>query len=466
MTLSDDIKVLKDLVMALLAKVEALESENAALRVENADLRSRLNLNSKNSHKPPSSDGLSKKPGLPKEPPKKSGGQFGHKGKTLKMVDTPDIVLVYHVPSCPCCSKVFSPADVVEVVQKRQVFDIPAPIMEVTEHQLGVVVCCGRQHLGSFPPQVGQPVQYGSRIKALSVLLNNDYKLPLEKIEQLMGDLWGCSFNQSTAVTANAGIYQVLEPIEAQIKAAILASPVAHFDETGMRVEKSLHWFHVTSTSWFTYLFVHKKRGRQALDSAHSLLKDFENRAVHDCWESYFGYKQCQHALCGAHLLRELTHLMENGSKWAAQMRQFMLDLYRNSQKATLILADRQTWEREFKHICQMADREEPPPQKGKKGKPKNSKGRNLLNRLTDHQHEWLAFAFVEDVPFSNNQAERDIRPLKTKQKVATSFQTFKGAQHYALVQSFTSSLRKHSMNVFQNLINAFDRKAINFQAG
>ena len=133
MTLSDDIKVLKDLVMALLAKVEALESENAALRVENADLRSRLNLNSKNS------------PGLPKEPPKKSGGQFGHKGKTLKMVDTPDIVLVYHVPSCPCCSKVFSPADVVEVVQKRQVFDIPAPIMEVTEHQLGVVVCCGRQ---------------------------------------------------------------------------------------------------------------------------------------------------------------------------------------------------------------------------------------------------------------------------------------------------------------------------------
>lgn len=466
MALSDDISVLKDLVMALLAKVEVLESENAALRAEVADLRSRLNLNSKNSHKPPSSDGLSKKPGLPKEPPKKSGGQFGHKGKTLKMVDTPDVVLVHHVRSCPCCSKVFSPADVVDVIQKRQVFDIPAPRMEVTEHQLGMVVCCGKQHLGSFPPEVGQPVQYGSRIKALSVLLNNDYKLPLEKIEQLMGDLWGCSFNQSTAVNANTGMYQVLEPIEAQIKAAVLASQVAHFDETGMRVEKSLHWFHVASTSWFTYLFVHKKRGRQALDSEHSLLKDFQNRAVHDCWESYFGFKQCQHALCGAHLLRELTHLMENGSKWAAQMHHFILDLYQNSQKATLILADRQTWEREFKHICQIADSEEPPPKKGKRGKPKNSKGRNLLNRLTDHQHEWLAFAFVEDVTFSNNQAERDIRSLKTKQKVATSFQTFKGAQHFARIQSFTSTLRKHSMNVFQNLINALDRKSIAFQAG
>ena len=264
MALSNDISVLKDLVMVLLAKVEALESENAALRAEVAELRSRVNLDSKNSHKPPSSDGLSKRPGLPKGPPKKSGGQFGHKGKTLKMVDTADIVVVHHALSCPCCSKVFSTADVVEVVQKRQVFDIPVPSMEVTEHQLGAVVCCGRQHLGSFPPEVGQPVQYGSRIKALSVLLNNDYKLPLEKIEQLMGDLWGCSFNESTAVTANAGMYQALEPIEEQIKTAVLGSDVVHFDETGMRVEKKLHWFHVASTSWFTYLFVHKNRGNNA----------------------------------------------------------------------------------------------------------------------------------------------------------------------------------------------------------
>jgi transposase len=309
-------------------------------------------------------------------------------------------------------------------------------------------------------------VQYGSRIKALSVLLNNDYKLPLEKIEQLMGDLWGCSFNESIAVAANAGMYQALEPIEEQIKTAVLASNVVHFDETGMRVEKSLHWFHVASTAWFTYLFVHKKRGKEALESEASLLKDFQNRAVHDCWESYFGFKQCQHALCGAHLLRELTNLTENGSKWAVKMKEFILDLYQNSQKATLVVADKQTWEREFNHNCQLADQEEPPPKQGKRGKPKNSKGRNLLNRLLNHQDGWLAFAFINSVPFSNNQAERDIRCLKTKQKVATNFQTFKGAQHYARIQSFTSTLRKHSMNVFQNLINAFDRKPIAFQAG
>ena len=487
MALSNDISALKHLVTALLSRVEALESDNAALRAENAEfrrengelrrenaelrsenaeLRSRLNLNSKNSHKPPSSDGLTKKPGLPKGPAKKSGGQFGHKGRTLKMVETPDNIIRHHIPCCPCCLKVFSPSDVVEVLQKRQVFDIPEPRLEVTEHQLCSVICCGRQHVGCFPPEVGQPVQYGSRIKALSVLLNNDYKLPLEKIQQLMSDLWDCSFNESTVLTANAGIYQCLEPVAEQIKTAVLATDVVHFDETGMRVEKSLHWFHVASTSLYTHLFVHKKRGRQALESEDSVLKDYRRRAVHDCWESYFSFEQCRHALCGAHLLRELTNLIEKGSRWAKQMHQFILELYQNSRKATVVVADKQTWERAFRHICQLADIEEPPPKQGKRGKPQNSKGRNLLNRLTKRQDGWLAFAFFEGIPFSNNQAERDIRCLKTKQKVATNFQTFRGAKHYARIRSFTSTLRKHSMNVFQNLIDVFDRKSIVFQAG
>lgn len=466
MDLSNDILVLKALAAQLLARVESLELENAALRSEVSALRSRLNLNSKNSHKPPSSDGLQKRPGLPRPEVKKSGGQVGHKGKTLKMVELPDRVLVHHALSCPLCAKSFSAGDVCRIEQRRQVFDIPAPRLEVTEHQLGVVVCCGRQHRGAFPLEVGQPVQYGSRIRALSVLLNNDYKLPLEKIEQLMGDVWGCTFNESTAVNANAAIYEALHPAETQIKAAVLAAEVAHFDETGMRVEKKLQWFHTASTARFTYLFVHGKRGKEALESEESLFKDFKNWAVHDCWASYFDFEQCRHALCGAHLLRELTNLIENGSKWAIQMHQFLLDLYKVSQKARVLVADKQAWVREYQHICQIAHGEEPPPKQGKRGKPKNTKGRNLLNRLVKHQDGWLAFAFVEPVPFTNNQAERDIRCLKTKQKVATNFQTRRGAQHFARIQSFVSTLRKHSMNVFQNLINVFDNKNIVFQAG
>lgn len=466
MELSNDISVLRDLISVLLVRIDGLESENAALRAENADLRLRLNLNSKNSHKPPSSDGLKKKPGLPKGPAKQSGGQKGHKGKTLKMVEVPNEVVLHHAPSCQCCARIFSEADIVSIIQKRQVQDLPPQKLQIIEHRLAMVVCCGTEQLGSFPPEVSQPVQYGSRIKALSVLLNNDYKLPLKKIEQLMGDLWGCTFNESTVVATNAKMYEALEPIEDQIKAEILVSPTAHFDETGMRVEKKLHWFHVASTALFTYLFVHKKRGKEALESEQSILKDFKNRAIHDCWNSYFDFTHCLHALCGAHLLRELTNLIENGSKWATQMHPFILNLHQASQKGTVVVADRQTWEREFQHICQNADLEEPPPKQGKKGRPKNSKGRNLLNRLIKHQDGWLAFAFVENVPFSNNQAERDIRCLKTKQKVATNFQTLKGARQHARIQSFTSTLRKHSMNVFQHLTFVFEGKPIVFHPG
>lgn len=461
MELSDDIKVLKGLVIGLMKRVEELESKNAALVGENTDLRARLNQNSTNSHKPPSSDGLSKKPALPKGPAKKSGGQFGHVGKTLKMVERPDRVVVHHSPQCPCCQRVFTPCDVRWVEHKRQVFDLPVPRMEVVEHQVGVVICCGRQHRGAFPPAVARPVQYGNRIKAMSVLLNTDYKLPFEKVEQLLGDLYGCTFNESTAISANTVCHDKLERVETTIKSNVMDSKSANFDETGMRVAGKLHWFHTASTQRFTYLFVHAHRGREALESQASLLKGYRGRAVHDCWESYFPFKNCSHALCGAHLLRELEALKQQGSKWAEQMHRFLLNLYKASQKATQIVADKDAWVREFKHICQQADTQEPPSVQGKRGKPKKTKGRNLLERLVKHQDAALAFAFCQDVPFTNNQAERDIRCLKTKQKVATSFRTFTGAQQYARIQSFVSTLRKHSMNVWQNMIDVFDNKTI-----
>ena len=199
MDTSNDFNLLKDLVAKLLIRVDelessntdlkaenfALQSENTALKAENAELRTRLNQNSENSHKPPSSDGLRKKPALPASQGKKTGGQAGHAGKTLKMVSQADHIIVHHAESCPCCSRAFCSSDVEQIGQKRQVFDIPPPRIEVTEHQIGLITCCGQQHKGTFPDAVSQPVQYGSKIKALSVLLNTDYKIPFEKIEQL-----------------------------------------------------------------------------------------------------------------------------------------------------------------------------------------------------------------------------------------------------------------------------------------
>ena len=280
MELSDDIQELKQLIAQLLERVSQLETENTQLKSENEQLRRRLGLKSHNSHKPPSSEGLAKKPALPKASGKKNGGQVGHEGKTLRSVENPDEIVVHHAPQCRCCGRKFSQADVEKIVQKRQVFDIPVPKIEVTEHQVGEISCCGEKYYGEFPAQVESSVQYGKKIKGLSVVLNNDYRLPLEKVEQLLRELYGVSFNQSTIINANQECYEKLEPIEMNIKAAILASETAHFDETGMRIEGKLNWLHGASNRWWTYLFVHRKRGKVALESEQSIIKEDRKSVV------------------------------------------------------------------------------------------------------------------------------------------------------------------------------------------
>lgn len=467
MDISDDIASLKVLVLSLLMRIDVLEAENLALKTENAELKNRLNLNSKNSHKPPSTDGLKKKPAIPKEKGKKTGGQIGHKGNTLKMVANPDQIILHHASSCFCCSKTFTEDDVTQITQKRQVFDIPRPALEVTEHQIGTITCCGQKHMGVFPDDVKNSVQYGSKIKALSVLLNTDYRVPFDKIEQLFSDIYGCSFNESTAVSSNKTCFEELAPIEDTIKSEVLSSQVVHFDETGMRVETKLHWFHTSSTQLFTYLFVHAKRGEEALLSAASILKDFENYAVHDCWSSYFKFQNCSHFLCIAHIIRELENLKQQNSLWAVEMYDFLFELYKLSEKGTVIVPDKEIWLKKYLSICEKSDIEEPPPIKtGKRGRPKQTKGRSLYDRLLEYQEGVIAFAFNELIPFTNNLAERDIRCLKIKQKVATSFRKFKGAEQYARIQSFVSSLRKHNMNVFQNLVRVFQKQNITFSIG
>jgi transposase len=472
MEIPQEFRLLKDFVAQLATQFESLQGENGVLkaeneklRIENEELRRRLGLKSHNSSKPPSSDGLSKKPAFPRKglEIKKTGGQQGHKGSTLRMVSQPDQTIVHHAGSCPCCLKRFGLSDVEGIVDKRQVFDIPAPRLEVTEHQRGFVHCCGQRWVGSYPEGVKSPVQYGSQIKALGVLLNVECRMPFEKIEQLFEDLYGCSYNESTAVSANETCFVALEPVELQIKEAVTESEVVHLDETGMRVEGKLHWFHVASTLLFTYLFVHAKRGKEALCSAASVLPHFKKRAIHDCWASYFEFQNCKHALCNAHLLRELESLKENGAVWAEEMQALLMQMFQESQKATPVLPHPEEWVLKYKALCQKADDFEPPPIPSKRGKPKNSKGRNLLNRLREHQESILAFAFELKVPFTNNQAERDIRCLKVKQKVATSFRTLDGAKNYARIQGFISTVRKHQMNVFQQIIQVLNHKTIVF---
>lgn len=457
----------------LLNRISDLESdcrklieENELLRIENKELRNRLGLTSENSSKPPSSDGLRKKTtstGLPKaDSTKKVGGQPEHQGHTLKAVLNPDVRITHLPEKCVCCGKTFTIEDLLSHTnQKRQVFDLPAPQLIVTEHLLGIVSCCNQEQIATFPSHIQAPVQYGTGIQALSVVLSTEYCMPYEKITTLFKVLFNCQFNESTAVKYNEKCYTLLENIEQEIIAQIISSEITHADETGLRVENKLHWLHTTSTKDWTYLLMHPKRGKEALWSESSILGRLTNWLIHDCWKSYFDFIGVKHGICNAHILRELSNLKENGSLWAIEMHTFLLELYKISEKASLIVPNKEDWYEKYRIILQNADKEEPAEIKKIRGRPYNTKGRNLLNRLEKYQDGVLAFAFNINVPFSNNQAERDIRCVKIKQKMAMAFRTFKGPSIYARIKGFISSCIKQNKNYFLEIKNVFEKIAV-----
>jgi len=425
------------------------------------DLEDKVNKNSRNSNKPPSSDGLKKpkvSPGIPKKKGKKSGGQPGHQGKTLEISEQVDHVENHQPPDdCQTCNESLDKTKIT-LLEIRQVLDLPKPKLEVTEHRQFGCTCggCGTVNKGEFPSEVTARVQYGSGVRALAVLLNIGFKLPLKKIQTLFADLFGYAVNQSTIVSAVQKCYEGLESSEEVIKNRLLQSLVAHFDETGLRVKGKLHWLHTCCNQLFTYLFIHANRGKKALLDSASLIGQFANWAIHDCWVSYFNFEQCAHGICGAHILRELTALEEKNTQWATWYKRYLLTIYYMSDEGKNQLNPQQQQKALalYNKIWTYADQAEPPPQKSKtgRGRPKATKGRNLLIRLKKHQAAVLAFAFHKEVPFTNNQAERDLRPAKIKQKVAGSFRTFEGAQRYARIQGFLSTTRKHQFSVFNEL--------------
>ena len=435
-----------------------LKAENTDLNAKIVELEARLNSNSRNSSRPPSSDGYQKKPALPKKKKGKQGGQRGHKGRTLQQVAHPDKIVKCNPGPCNC-GHVFEDKELV-LSEKRQVIDIPEPKLEVTEYQIynGECPVCGKMHKGTAPEGVNAPVQYGNRVKAYAVLLNVHFKLPFKKIQLLFGDLFGYSINESTVFSASQQCYEKLEETEETIKSNIAESNVAHADETGVRVEGKLHWLHTASSMLFTYLFVHEKRGKIALESDKSILDKIKGWLVHDCWGSYFNFTKINHAICGAHILRELEGLAENRQgKWAKVFKAFLMRVYEMPFEERV--KRRQIIESRYKRICGIGEKLEPPPAtaKGKRGRYKRTKGRNLVERLIREQNAVLAFAFNKEVPFTNNLAERDIRPVKVKQKISNCFRTFYGAEIYARIEGFVSTARKHNRNVFSELCSTFE---------
>ena len=308
-------------IKSLLQKIDSLERR---LQV----VEQQLAKNSSNSSKPPSSDGYQKPApkSLRKPSGKKSGGQPGHEGNTLARVENPDRLIVHPVDVCSCGADLSKTA--AQAYESRQVFDLPKPKLDVTEHRCEIKECpdCGERITASFPEEVTAPVQYGSSFRSLLVYLKDGQLLPLDRISQLCADLFGYNVNPSTIESARRACYDILQPFEVGLKEVLVCSDLLHADESGLRVEEKLHWLHVVSNRLFTFFGVHERRGRQAQDD-FGILSHFTGILMHDFWKPYLTYA-CVHVLCNAHHLRELVFLFEElHQKWAGRMKSLLLKM-------------------------------------------------------------------------------------------------------------------------------------------
>ena len=400
------------------------ELRTAHLEAEVKQLKDRLAQKSRNSNKPPSSDVFNKPApeSLRKKTGRKPGGQKGHDGNTLKMVEHPDATVIHGLDVCDSCGKSLQD-QVADKIERRKVYDVPALQILVTEHQSEVKECvCGDVNRGIFPAEVNRYVQYGLNVRSM-LLYMQDYQL------------------------------------------------LAGFDETVIRIEVRDHWLYLCPKSGYTYFEVHSKRGHQAMEDI-GVLPKFEGVAVHDFWKSYFRYG-CQHGLCAPHLLRELIFVYDrNKQLWAKELLELLVKMKDAKDKALaqgkvhFSSATKQFYRRCYEDLIEkgLADNPLDPRPPKSRGRSKQSKARNLLERFRDYPKDVLRFFFDFKVPFDNNQSERDLRMVKVKQKISGCFRSLEGAMYFARIRSYITTARKQDFNAFYALRDLFEGRTLALQ--
>jgi transposase len=438
-----------EIILALTEQVKMLTSRLA-------ELEGKLNTNSGNSSKPPSMDGYNKP--APKTMRAKSGktpgGQKGHKGSGLKLEREPDEIIEHKALVCKKCGADISGADCV-CVRTSNVIDFIIKVM-LTAHRQMKTVCpaCGTENKGEMPKEANNTRVYGAGLRAFIVLLSNFACVGMKKIGAILLDVFDIPVSTGTIANANAAFASSGDKILSEIKERALKSPLLHKDETGMNLNGKNWWLHTSSTAELTYITAHPNRGNEGIDD-NGELSDYAGVLVHDFWVSYFKYEKCLHAMCNAHLLRELTWVCENTSQtWAALMIDLLLEMkqvkeeYLESEKLELSRYYVKKFADKYVEILALAETETPRnPESRKQTKP-----RNLLERFINYKDEITRFAHDFNVPFDNNLAERDIRNAKVKQKVSGAFRSENGIKNFATASSIIGTAIKQGLSVFDTI--------------
>lgn len=451
-------------------EIVALREENKGLHLRVTELEGllkealdKLNKNSSNSSKPPSSDAFRKPQSLRTASGKSPGGQPGHKGTTLEMRDVPDSIVLHEPLVCSHCQEDLR-ASAAAPIEKRQVYDLPPLRLLVTEHQVVGKTCprCGTRNEGRFPLGLTQPVQYGEQLKALCAYLTNYQLLPYQRCAQLLEDVWGQGPCEATLVEITKDCANRLQPFEQGLKDVLLNCDRINCDETSCRVEGKTTWLHVTASGHHTLYGVHEKRGTKALQDI-GILPGYKGVAMHDYWKAYLDYG-CEHVFCHAHHLRELTFLAEEeNSRWALEMKGLLTQIKQSVEEEVAkggqalsagVFAKHQ---HAYWHIMQRGESEHPLPEKehGLPGRAARGKARNLWERFYRHASEMLHFACDFSVPFTNNIAEQALRMMKVKQKISGGFRSPQGAEGFARIRSYIDTLRKQGLPILEGLKKA-----------
>jgi len=436
------------------------------------ELEAKLGMNSTNSSKPPSSDNKLTKVVKPKEKSKRKasrGGQNGHPGKTLIQSDNPDHIKVLRPICCSECGHDLQHQESRRII-KRQVFDLPLPAIEVSEYQSHSVICpcCAHKNTSAFPEGINAPTQYGKNLQSFIGYLSTHQMIPHERISELIEDLCGHTLSKGSVITMLHKLHDACESSEGVIKKQLMQSELLHCDETGVNIAKKLHWVHVASTSMLTYYHLSTKRGKEAIDTI-GILPEYQGIAIHDHWSAYSHY-DCDHAFCNAHHLRELQGVIDHeGHLWAKDMHQLLLRIKKEVQqaihKSKTGLSKRRlryfhdSYDTLSAAALRVYDKEHSPaPPKPKRcGRIKQLKGKNLLDRLIQYKTETLRFMQDLRVPFTNNQAERDLRIIKVKEKISGCLASYRGGEYFARIRGYISTVKKHNGSVLQELKNALE---------